>query len=249
MTSLPRGSTGRILGRCVLERAVEPVDIRPGMGAEGPVPSESVRTGAELGLAGCVVSLASVAAGKDWPERLRGTDRSATLGIEPGRFEPRVQWTRSFTQLVLESRIGMELAVHGFHGSSRTDTAFNLSVAPGARHLDSADLWLDRPGILFVTDDFRGGFQAYVHVSAHPYVDVTGAETVAGRQDGSYALEDVPPGAYELVCWHEGLAPIVEGDARRPSYRPGPEVRLTRSVRVVAGETTVVDFTIPAPPR
>ena len=242
------GSTGRIEGRCTLERAVEPVAIQPGMGVDGPVPSESVQTGAGLGLLHCVVFLASISEGKDWPEALRAEDRTTWIRILPGRYEPRIQWTRLETQVAFESRIPMEINVHGFQGASRRDTVFNFSARPTATTSNLADLWLRRPGLVFVTDDFRGGFQAYVHVSTHPYVDVTAAEAVPGRSAGSFRLDDVPAGTYELVCWHEGLAPAIGGEERRPFYGPGPEIRLSRSVRVVAGEATVADFVVTAPP-
>jgi len=143
----------------------------------------------------------------------------------------------------------MDLTVHAYQGATRNkETVFNVSVSPGAKLSGAADLWLRRPGLVFVSDDFRGGFQAYVHASAHPYVDLTGAEAVPGRSAGSFRLDDVPAGTYELVCWHEGLAPAIGGDERRPLYGPGPEIRLSRSVSVVAGVVTVADFVVPAPP-
>jgi hypothetical protein len=44
-----------------------------------------------------------------------------------------------------------------------------------------------------------------------------------------FAIDDVPEGEYTLVGWHERIKPI------------------TRRVRVVAGQTTTVDFNIPLP--
>ncbi len=240
--------TGRIEGRCALDRAVEPVEIRPGMGVDGPVPSESVNPGADVGLANCIVFLASIAEGKDWPADLRAEDRTAWIRILPGRYEPRAQWTRVETQLAFESRISMEINVHGYRQTFGRDTIFNFSARPGSKLTDAADLYLRRPGLVLVTDDCRGGFQAYVHVSPHPYVDVTQADATPERPAGGFRLDDVPTGAYELGCWHEGLAPVLTGDPQRPIYRPGPEIRLSRTVRVTAGAATAVDFVVPVPP-
>lgn len=247
VVAIDSARTGRIEGRCSLERAAEPVEIRPGMGVDGPVPSESVNPGADQALGNCVVSLASIAEGKDWPDGMRAQDRSSWIRILPGRYEPRVQWTRVDTQLGFESRIPMGINVHGYRETFSRDTLFNLSAQPGAKLSDTTDLFLRRPGLVFVTEDWRGGFQAYVHVSPHPYVDVTRAEATPERPAGGFRLDGVPAGSHEVVCWHEGLDPVLTGDARRPSYRPGPEIRLSRTVRVTAGGTARVDFVLPVP--
>lgn len=247
VVALDPARTGRIEGRCSLEKAVEPVEIRPGMGVDGPVPSESVNPGADQALANCVVFLSSIAEGKDWPPDLRAEERTVRIRILPGRYEPRVQWTRVDTQLGLESRIPMEINVHGYRETFGRDTLFNISVQPGAKLGDTADLFLRRPGVVFVTDDFRGGFQAYVHVSPHPYVEVTRAEGAPERPAGGFRHDDVPAGSYEVVCWHEGLDPLHTGDPKRPIYRPSPELRVSRPVRVTAGGTARVDFVLPVP--
>jgi hypothetical protein len=46
---------------------------------------------------------------------------------------------------------------------------------------------------------------------------------------GRYAIDDVPPGEYTVVGWHERIKPV------------------TRTVRVVAGQTARLDFNIPLP--
>jgi hypothetical protein len=44
-----------------------------------------------------------------------------------------------------------------------------------------------------------------------------------------YVIDDVPEGEYTIVAWHERIKPI------------------TRHIRVIAGQTTTVDFNIPLP--
>jgi hypothetical protein len=46
---------------------------------------------------------------------------------------------------------------------------------------------------------------------------------------GRYVIDDVPPGEYTVVGWHERIRPV------------------RRTVRVVAGETARLDFDIPLP--
>jgi hypothetical protein len=47
---------------------------------------------------------------------------------------------------------------------------------------------------------------------------------------GRYAIDGVPAGEYRLVAWHERIKPIV------------------RTVRVRAGQTTILDLNVPLPP-
>ena len=65
--------------------------------------------------------------------------------------------------------------------------------------------------------DIHEWMSAWVVVADHPYHAVTGV-------DGSFALENVPPGTYTLEVWHEDLGST------------------TRTVTVTAGEDTEMDF-------
>jgi hypothetical protein len=83
--------------------------------------------------------------------------------------------------------------------------------------------------------------RAYLFVDDHPYYTRT-------APDGSFALPDVPPGSYELVCWmpnwHEkdrDLDPEM-GIGLRLFFHP--PIESIRTIRLNAGENIDVDFTI-----
>ncbi len=57
---------------------------------------------------------------------------------------------------------------------------------------------LRKAGFLSVECDAHDFMQAWLWVVDHPYATVTPA-------DGTFALTDVPPGAYKLKVWHEAL--------------------------------------------
>ena len=57
----------------------------------------------------------------------------------------------------------------------------------------------DRPGIVRVFCDIHSHMSAFILVFAHRYFSV--ADT-----DGSYRLENVPPGTYTVVAWNESAA-------------------------------------------
>jgi hypothetical protein len=63
---------------------------------------------------------------------------------------------------------------------------------------------------------------AYVLVLETPFFVVPDA-------DGRFRLDDVPPGEYELIAWHERIRP------------------LSTPVRVEAGKTSALELRIPLP--
>ena len=53
-----------------------------------------------------------------------------------------------------------------------------------------------KPDLIEISCDLHPWTHGYIAVFDHPYFAVTGA-------DGSFKLDDVPPGTYTLVAWHE----------------------------------------------
>lgn len=80
----------------------------------------------------------------------------------------------------------------------------------------------DQSGIVQVFCHIHSDMSAIVLVLDNPYF---AQPTLTGR----YSIENVPPGEYTVVGWHERIKP------------------LRRTVKVVAGETARLDFDIPLP--
>ena len=83
-----------------------------------------------------------------------------------------------------------------------------------------------------VTFDKSGTVQVFCHIHS----DMSAIVLVLDNQffaipgdGGKYMIENLPPGEYTVVGWHERIKPV------------------TRTVRVVAGETAKLDFNIPIP--
>ena len=77
-----------------------------------------------------------------------------------------------------------------------------------------------------------------VQVFCHIHSDMSGVVLVlsnpfftAPDSSGRYSIENVPAGEYTVVGWHERTKPV------------------TRRVRVVAGATTTINFSLPLGPR
>jgi plastocyanin len=55
----------------------------------------------------------------------------------------------------------------------------------------------DRPGVVRIFCDIHSHMSAFILVFNHNYFDTTDSL-------GRYQIEDVPPGTYSVVAWHEG---------------------------------------------
>ena len=89
---------------------------------------------------------------------------------------------------------------HNVFSLSKTKT-FDLGRYAAGR---SKSVRFDKPGIVRVFCDIHSHMSAFILVFAHRYFAVADG-------DGSYRLENVPPGAYTVVAWNES-APL---DSRR----------------------------------
>ena len=155
-----------------------------------------------------VVTLESVAGGKSWP------NHRPQLANKGGRFLPHVQAVRAGTQLEIINR---DPVLHNTHGYQGGRTVFNLAQPNQDQIIRKP---LKQPGLIDVMCDAHDWMSAWIVVSPHPYVAITG-------DDGTYAINDIPAGTYTLTAWHEKLGK--------------KQVQVT----VKAGEERKVNFTLP----
>jgi hypothetical protein len=84
---------------------------------------------------------------------------------------------------------------HGFHDKA---TAFNVALPLKNQRIERP---LKKPGLMRVECDAHGWMLAWIYVAENPYHAVT-------KKDGTFAISDVPPGAYTLVAWHEATGEV-----------------------------------------
>lgn len=87
---------------------------------------------------------------------------------------------------------------------------------------ESKRVTFPKPGVVQVFCHIHADMSAYIIVLDNPWFVVPGA-------DGRFSLENVPPGDYRLITWHERIKPMVT------------------PVRVSAGNTTSLQLRIPLP--
>jgi plastocyanin len=67
----------------------------------------------------------------------------------------------------------------------------------------------DRAGVVRVFCDIHSHMNAFILVFSHPFYSLT-------DNDGRYRIENVPPGAYNVIAWNEGVSsearPVVVPD-------------------------------------
>jgi plastocyanin len=85
-------------------------------------------------------------------------------------------------------------ATHNIHSLAKANRPRNDSQSPGAAPITQR---FSRQEIAIqVKCNVHPWMRAYVAVLSNPYFQVTG-------QDGSFEINNVPPGKYELLAWHE----------------------------------------------
>ena len=174
------------------------------------IPDERILVGENGALANVVVYLKEVWAGKP-------IDFSNPVLLDNKKC--------TFLPHVLSATVGQTLEIHNSdpflhdaHARIGTKTLFNRAIMQGK----SAREELREPGLAQINCNVRHTWmQAYLFIADHPYHTVTSV-------DGKFKIDQVPPGRYSLLVWHEMLG--------------GAE----REITVEAGGKTNVDFELSA---
>lgn len=140
-------------------------------------------------LAGAVVYVAKIDAGKPW-----GEADKAVLDQKGCRFAPEVLVVRKDSELTVRNSDPVLHNIHTYEiiGAVRR-TMFNVGQP------DKGDLKqpikLRRSNAVKIECDAHDFMHAWAFASDHPYAAVT-------RDDGSFSIDGLPDGTYELKAWH-----------------------------------------------
>jgi hypothetical protein len=137
-----------------------------------------------------VVTLEGIPSGKPFPRPAEGY----RLIQKECAFRPHLQVVPAGAELVV---LNEDPPVkHESHGRLEGQSVFKFSQDPVITRRSIAKL--DKPGVVEVTCDIHGWMSGYVVVAGHPYSAVTG-------EDGTFRIDQIPPGTYRLTVWHESL--------------------------------------------
>jgi plastocyanin len=87
--------------------------------------------------------------------------------------------------------------LHNLHAVPKLNVAFNRTQ-PKSRTIP---ITFDKPEIVRINCDLHSWMVGWVVVAAHPYYAITGA-------DGQFTFDNLPPGQYKLLVWHERLGTV-----------------------------------------
>lgn len=168
----------------------------------------STVVGANGGLANVFVRVSEGLPSGSW----QTPSEAVELDQEGCVYEPHVLGVQTGQTVTLRNSDGL---LHNINARPTEQRGFNVSQPTNMttnRTFSRAEVMIP------VQCDVHGWMEAYIGVQEHPYFAVT-------AEDGSFAIENLPPGDYTIETWHE---------------RYGTQ---TQSVTVAASGEASADFT------
>ncbi|HEU4403133.1 MAG TPA: DUF2012 domain-containing protein, partial [Candidatus Polarisedimenticolia bacterium] len=148
---------------------------------------ESLLVGKDGGLRNAVVSIGPLRAGKPFPP-----GEKPAIDQHGCWFIPHVQVVPAGVSMDIVNSDGI---LHNIHTFPKNNAPINMAQPKFKKVMTHT---FETPDIVRVVCDVHSWMKAWIIVAAHPYYAVTG-------EDGSFALQDVPPGTYTVTVWHETL--------------------------------------------
>ncbi len=178
------------------------------------VPDETMLVSADGKIKNVVIYIDGIKEGKPIPDTVPIIGNKGALFIPHVQVFPQREWLLRNEDPVLHN-IHPYLGVKGEGGLS----LYNVAMSPGE---GGATKELTRPlrrgpGLHNIRCDSHKWMNAWAWVLDHPYGAVTG-------EDGTFLIDEIPPGTYKLKVWHEKLG---EQDM---------------DVTITAGDTTEINF-------
>lgn len=109
-------------------------------------------------------------------------------------YHPYVQGVVAGQKVSIKNSDGTTHNIHSYVGD---ETKFNEAQPAGAANLEK-DVEADAGDVIKLKCDVHAWMTGWVVVTDHPFFKTTGT-------DGSFKLEGVPAGTYELEAWHPSL--------------------------------------------
>ena len=167
--------------------------------------SEDLVVGPNKGLKNAVVSVVGPKAPVPKPAQKPMLDQKGC------QFSPHVLLVPAGTEVDIQNPDGV---LHNIHTFSTANPSINKAQPKFKKVMTEK---FDKPEIIKVQCDAHSWMLGWIVVHDHPFVAVSNAE-------GSFKIDNVPPGKHKVEVWHESLG------------------KMTQEVEVKAGAPTKVTF-------
>lgn len=217
-----------------------PERIRAGRaGCPGEIPNRTLALGAGHVVANAVVYLEDITRGRltlgrTWPyPPTRIHQVGGALEWRGCRLRPHLQLAAPIGATLAVSSADDRLTLAGLRiDGARREPVFTVTLgAAGA----AREIQLGRDGFVELRPDGGAG-GGWIVVAAHPYY-------VVSDERGRFVLDEIPPGTYTLVVWHE---PVVTGVRAGGELVVTPATVVKRRIIVKAGQRQRLVVRLPA---
>ena len=170
--------------------APEPIDMSDeeqcASAHDEPTVMHTVDVGDDGGLANVFVYVKEGLPAGDWPTPGEAVELDQ-VGCE---YHPHVLGVQTGQDIEIKNSDGI---LHNINTTPSANRGFNISQPTTMTSTRS----FSRPEIMIpVRCDVHGWMESYIGVTEHPYFAVSG-------EDGSFTIDDLPPGDYVIEAWHE----------------------------------------------
>jgi hypothetical protein len=154
-----------------------------------PLLDEDLIVGGDGGVKNAFVFVRKGAPKIDYPR----PEQAAEINQQGCMFRPRVQGVRVGQRLMVGNA---DPVTHNVRSFPKGNRAFNFGQPPGTEPRERVFERAERE--IEVQCDIHPWMHAYIFVMDHPFYSVS-------QDDGTYTIENLPPGEYTLESWHEKL--------------------------------------------
>ncbi len=190
-------------------------------------------TGRNGGVKNAVVYIQNIEGGKPF-----ASDKKYLLDQHGCKYEPHVMVLPFGSPLEI---VNNDPVLHNVHvselGSGRMSLLNIAQPIRGQRSVIQGSQ-IKKTGFLVATCDAgHPWMNAYIMVADQPYFAMTDT-------DGNYAIENIPPGEYRLVMWHEGVrvTKVVKEGTKTVRYEYEDPYVSENQLTIERGQTSRVDF-------
>ena len=151
---------------------------------------------------------------KDIKYKGEAPDTQAVLDQKGCMYSPHVQAIQTGQELLIKNS---DATLHNIHSMPKINPVFNFAMP---KVVKEKSIKIEKAEhAMYVKCDVHPWMKAYISVFDHPYFSVT-------DDSGRYQIDNVPPGTYEVVAWHER-------DIKRKGYTQ------TETVEIIEGDAVL----------